>query len=187
MPELNEGAECFRRWRLDSRRVLLQKWKELLETPSAGHWTIGAIRPVLERWVGRKGGFLSFHLTQVLSGHGCFGRYLFRRAGREPKMQCHDCGDAEDTAQHTLAVWPAWAERRAALVAVVGGDLSLPVVVKAMLGEERRWEAVASFCEDVMTQKEAAERGREEDPASQPMRRKRLGRRRLAYDRRLPP
>jgi hypothetical protein len=179
--------EEIRRWRLDSRSVLIQKWKERLETPSAGHLTIGAIRPVLERWVGRNGGFLSFHLVQILSGHGCFGRYLCRVAGREPTMECHACGDAEDTAQHTLAVCPTWAEQRAALVAVVGHDLSLPAVVEAMVGGDRSWKAVASFCEDVMAQKEAAERGREEDPASQPMRRKRVGRRRLAYDRRIPP
>ncbi|XP_061719981.1 uncharacterized protein LOC133527106 [Cydia pomonella] len=99
----------------------------------------------------------------------------------------HDCGDAEDTALHTLAVCPAWAEQWAAPVAIVGSDLSLPAVVKAMLGGERPWVAAASFCEDVMAQKEAAERSREEDPASQPMCRKRVGRRRLAYDRRLPP
>ncbi|XP_061729005.1 uncharacterized protein LOC133534209 [Cydia pomonella] len=179
--------EEVRQWRLDSCLLLLQKWKESLEAPSAGHWTIEAVRPVLERWVGRKEGFLSFHLTQILSGHGCFGRYLSRRAGREPTTECHECGDAEDTALHTLAVCPAWAEQRAALVAVVGNDLSLPAVVEAMVGGERSWKAVASFCEVVMTQKEAAERGREEDPASQPMRRKRVGRRRLAYDRRLPP
>ncbi|XP_063547540.1 uncharacterized protein LOC134754988 [Cydia strobilella] len=179
--------EEVRRWRLDSRRVLLHKWNERLEAPSAGHWTDEAIRPVLERWVKRKGGFLSFHLTQVLSGHGCFGRYLCRRAGREPTTQCHHCGDTEDTALHTLAGYPAWAEQRAALVAAVGRDLSLPAVVKAMLGGESLWKAVASFCEDVMVQKEAGERGREEDPTSQPMRRKRVGRRWLAYDRRLPP
>jgi hypothetical protein len=179
--------EDIRRWRLDSRRVLLQKWQERLEVPSAGHWTIGAIRPVLERWVRTKGRALSFHLAQILSGHGCFGKFLCRVAGREPTTECHACGDAEDTAQHTLAVCPAWAEQRASLVAVVGHDLSLPAVVEAMVGGDRSWKAVASFCEEVMTQKEAAERGREDDPASQPMRRKRVGRRRLAYDRRLPP
>ncbi|XP_039760385.1 uncharacterized protein LOC120634057 [Pararge aegeria] len=54
-------------------------------------------------------------------------------------------------------------------------------------GSETSWDAIVSFCEDVMTQKEAAERLREDAVDSQPIRRRRVGRRRLAQDRRLPP
>ncbi|CAH2211181.1 jg20100 [Pararge aegeria aegeria] len=130
---------------------------------------------------------MTFHLAQVLSGHGCFGKYLCKIAGREPTEECHECGCAVDTAQHTLADCPSWAVQRAALVAVVGQDLSLPAVVRAMAGSETSWDAIVSFCEDVMTQKEAAERLREDAVDSQPIRRRRVGRRRLAQDRRLPP
>ncbi|XP_063366247.1 uncharacterized protein LOC134654701 [Cydia amplana] len=161
-------------------------WEERLEQPIAGHQTIEAIRPVLKQWLDRDHGPMTFRVTQVLSGHGCFGRYLCR-LGREPTPICHECGAAEDTGQHTLAVCPAWTEQRATLVAVVGHDLSLPAVVKTMADSDRSWKAVVSFCEDVMARKETAEREREEDPASQPMRRKRVGRRRLAHNRRLPP
>ncbi|XP_045541485.1 uncharacterized protein LOC123722983 [Papilio machaon] len=66
-------------------------------------------------------------------------------------------------------------------------DLSLPAVVNAMVGSESSWNAVASFCEEVMALKEAAERRREEDAAADPLRRRRDGRRRQAHTRRLPP
>ncbi|PZC76931.1 hypothetical protein B5X24_HaOG203975 [Helicoverpa armigera] len=64
------------------------------------------------------------------------------------------------------------------LVAAVGDDLSLPSVIAAMLRSEEAWEAVASFCEDVMSQKESAERVRESDPLAAPHRRRRRGGRR---------
>lgn len=186
-----EGArpctEETRHWRHNSHLALLQKWKERLEEPSAGHRTVDALRPILEKWVERRRGVLTFHATQVLSGHGCFGRYLWKVAGREPTAECHQCGCAEDTAQHVLAECPQWVESRATLVASVGADLSLPAVVSSMVDSERSWKAVLSFCEDVMSQKEAAERMRENDALSHPIRRTRIGRRRLAYERRLPP
>jgi hypothetical protein len=50
-----------------------------------------------------------------------------------------------------------------------------------MVGNERAWKAVASFCEAVMSQKEAAEREREEDALAGPLRRRREGRRRRAH------
>ncbi|CAH2235238.1 jg10490 [Pararge aegeria aegeria] len=102
-------------------------------------------------------------------------------------MACHECGCTEDTAQHTLAECPKWGEPREVLVAMLGQDLYLPAVVKAMAGSDRSWEAMVSFCELVMTHKEAAGRLREDDVESQPIRRRRIGRRRHAHERRLPP
>lgn len=46
--------------------------------------------------------WLSLRLVQVLSGHGCFGRYLCHVARRELMTVCHECGGADDTAQHVL-------------------------------------------------------------------------------------
>jgi hypothetical protein len=168
-------------------QTLIRKWKEALEQPSAGHWTITAVRPVLQGWLDRKWGAVSSHLAQILTGHGCFGRYLWEIAGRENTPACHHCGGVEDTAQHTLEVCPAFSEERARLSVHVGPDVSLPAVIKSMVDSERSWQAAVSFCEEVMRQKETAERAREDDIAADQRRRKRPGRRRLAHDRRLPP
>ncbi|XP_047990142.1 uncharacterized protein LOC125229363 [Leguminivora glycinivorella] len=121
-----------------------------------------AVRPVLKEWVERKYGAPSFHLTQLLTGHGCFGWYLCERVGREPTTACHHCDRrAVDTAQHTREECPAWDEPRAALFTVIGGDLSLPALICHMLSSEEEWEAVTTFSVIVMTQKEAAEKVRE--------------------------
>lgn len=148
-------------WKLHLQEALREEWAERLANPSAGCWTIGAIRPVLNEWLDRAHGSLSFRLVQVLTGHGCFGKYLCRIAQREPTTECHNCRCDIDTAQHTLEECPAWDDERRTLVAVVGDDLSLPALIKSMLEEETSWDAVSSFCELVMVQKEAAERERE--------------------------
>lgn len=65
--------------KVQARRSMMAKWGEMLENPDLpGQWTVEAIRPCLLEWVDRARGGLSFHLTQVLSGHGCFGDYLCR-------------------------------------------------------------------------------------------------------------
>lgn len=179
--------EVVERWRREARRALLVRWEWRLQAPTAGVRLVEAVRPHLRKWVDRKRGVLTFRLVQVLTGHGCFGQYLCRIAGREPTAVCHECGCGEDTAQHTLAECPQWASERASLVAVVGADLSLPAVVSAMVGGQRSWEAMVSFCDAVMSQKEASEREREDDPLSHPTRRRRTGRRRRGYARLLPP
>jgi Zn finger protein HypA/HybF involved in hydrogenase expression len=138
-------------------------------------------------WVTRQHGSLSFRLTQVLSGHGCFGHYLHKVVEKEQSSRCHHCEADDDTAQHTLQFCPAWEEQRGVLVTEIGADLSLPTVFQAMARNAASWEAVASFCEHVMLQKEAAERGREEDPLAAPNRRRRQGRNRRLYGLMHPP
>ncbi|CAG9557742.1 unnamed protein product [Danaus chrysippus] len=174
-------------WRRSLIALLLRRWKRKLSEPVAGLRTVEAIRPLLKEWVDRRHGSLTFRLVQILSGHGCFGRYLCHIVGREPTAACHHCSCMDDTADHTLAECPAWAVERRQLSTVVGADLSLPAVVQAMVGSERAWEAMVKFCEHVMSRKEAVERVREDDPSSAPLRRRRLGRRQRAYARDLPP
>lgn len=179
--------EVIRRWRKRGRQRAMTRWRRRLDEPSAGHRTVEAFRPSLKEWVDREHGALSFRLVQVLSGHGCFGEYLYRVAGREPTPACHHCGGTEDTAQHTLEACPEWDRERMRLVAEVGADLSLPAIASAMTDSESAWDAVRDFCEEVVSRKELAERGREDDVSSHPMRRRRVARRRLAHERRLPP
>ncbi|XP_049874513.1 uncharacterized protein LOC126372707 [Pectinophora gossypiella] len=101
---------------------------------------------------------------------------------REPTAECHHCvGGVVDTARHTREACPAWAVPRAALSAVLGPDLSLPTMIVAMVSSETAWRAVATFSDTVMSEKEAAERERENSADSLPMRRRRPGRRRLAH------
>ncbi|XP_075990308.1 uncharacterized protein LOC142985956 [Anticarsia gemmatalis] len=178
--------EVVAQWRRESRQNILRTWAERLEHPSASVHLISAIQPVLEEWLNRRHGTVTYRLTQTLTGHGCFGRYLFKVARREPSPACHHCGHIEDTAAHTLAECPAWATERGALVAAIGPDLSLPAVIRSMLGSDVAWNAMLAYSETVITQKEDAERVQELDPNADPRRQRRVGRRRVAHNRRPP-
>ncbi|GBP25902.1 hypothetical protein EVAR_81787_1 [Eumeta japonica] len=62
---------------------------------------------------------MSFCLKQVLSGHGCFWKYLYQIVKKERSAECHQCGvRLEDTAQGILEICPAWETQRATLTAV---------------------------------------------------------------------
>ncbi|CAG4936471.1 unnamed protein product [Parnassius apollo] len=165
--------------RTDFRHDLMATWRQRLSQPRAGHATIAAIRPLFEEWLERRHGILTFRLTQVLTGHGVFGRFL-HRIGREETPGCSHCEDGpEDTVEHTVEVCPAWAEHRRVLVAAIGGgDPSRPALVEAMVRSETEWDAVTTFCEAVMLAKEVAEREKERAAAFLPGRRgRRPGRR----------
>ena len=153
--------------RLRAREAVWETWEaRLRELPRlADHWTVGTILPIMQDWRDRCHGGSTYRMTQVLTGHGCFGEYL-RRIGKEATARCHHCpegsGELEDSARHTLFECAAWSTEREALRGKIGGDdFSLPAIVAAMAREEESWQAMASFCESVMSQKEAAERERE--------------------------
>ena len=122
----------------------------------------------MKDWRDRCHGGSSYRATQVLTGHGCFGSYL-RRVGKEATARCHHCPDGrgeqrEDSARHTLLECAAWTEERGALRGAIGveeEDLSLPAIVAAIVRDEGSWNAMVSFCEAVISRKEAAERERE--------------------------
>lgn len=88
------------------------------------------VRPVIEDWLDRAHGVLTFRLVQVLSEHGSFGKYLCS-IGREPTTECHHCGCCQDMAQHTVEECPGWVNKHRDLAAAVGDDLSLPAQINA--------------------------------------------------------
>jgi endonuclease/exonuclease/phosphatase family metal-dependent hydrolase len=170
-------------WREQARDRLFMRWAERLEEVATARNLIPALRPILRRWVERHHGAPTYHLTQLLTGHGCFGKYLWEVAGVEPDPQCRHCETgAVDTARHTLAVCTAWSVERSALTTQIGQDLELSGVVRAMVDREENWRAVASFAEAVLSAKREALRVRERGGLTLPPRRPRMtGRRRLLY------
>ena len=63
-----------------------QRWS--MDTGKA-KWTKTLLKNVVA-WYNRKHGELDYHLTQILSGHGCFGNFLFR-IGKRISPSCVFC------------------------------------------------------------------------------------------------
>lgn len=137
-------------------------------------------RPILEKWVGRGRRGLSFHMTQVLSEHDCFKEHLHDRTGREVSTRCHHCPELRNTAQHILEIYPAWANKRRALVTVVR-DFLPPHGQGKNVREPRRLGRCVFFLQYSNVAEKKAERRRKENPRTPPKRQKKRGRRRRAF------
>lgn len=108
-------AGAVNRTKREERSRTVDQWQHRLGDPRIpDRVTIEAIRPLVQRWLGRRHGGLSFRLTQVLAGHGCFGEYLCR-IRKKRTTRCHHCGAASDSAHHTLVECESWAVERGML------------------------------------------------------------------------
>ncbi|CAK1553156.1 unnamed protein product [Leptosia nina] len=166
-------------WQEEGRETTILLWKDELANSRVGVWTIEAILPVFDDWLNRRWGTLSYRLTQGLTGHGCYGSYLYKVVRREPSPICHRCGCPEDTPQHTWLDCPAWCLQRRTMFSIIGlvqtggNTPTLSTLVRIMLQDESRWRAVKDFCEEIFAIKESDERARELDPLASEVRRRR--------------
>jgi endonuclease/exonuclease/phosphatase family metal-dependent hydrolase len=145
--------------RVDARELTMQKWQERWDASAKGRWTHRLIGELMA-WYQRKHGELCYHLTQLLTGHGCFGSYL-HKIGKEVTCECHHCGSIKDDAEHTLFACPAWEEARNSLKIKVGEEaMTLTKMVPSMLENAASWSAWVEFASSVMQSKEEEERSR---------------------------
>ncbi|KMQ90440.1 reverse transcriptase [Lasius niger] len=141
---------------------MCEQWRAFLERPNTpGEYTKMAVVPHLESWMRREHGSLSFHLTQILTGHGCFANFL-RRIGKRAVDSCDFCGEG-DSAIHTLRECPAWDWQRIVLKRALGlnRDFAPIDIIDAIAGNWEHWYAFSAFTEEVMREKEEEERRRE--------------------------
>ncbi|XP_012285636.1 uncharacterized protein LOC105702561 [Orussus abietinus] len=96
--------------KMDAREELRQSWQTEWSRSAKGNWTRSLI-PTIREWTTRTHGETYFHLTQALSGHGCFAVYL-KKIGRGEDGQCDHCNSEPDDAEHTLVRCTAWEEGR---------------------------------------------------------------------------
>ncbi|XP_046468061.1 uncharacterized protein [Neodiprion pinetum] len=90
------------------RAALAREWRADLSRPNLPSGRLrGAILANWEDWFSAKHGRVTFHLTQIATGHGCFEGFL-HKIGRATDPVCKQCGGAVDTAEHTVEACPAW-------------------------------------------------------------------------------
>nr|XP_046491128.1 uncharacterized protein LOC124223329 [Neodiprion pinetum] len=143
------------------RAAVAREWRADLSRPNLPSGRVrGAILVNWEEWLSAEHGGVTFHLTQIATGHGCFESYL-HKIGRAADPVCKQCGGAVDTAEHTVEACPAWETKREQLRGVTGADLTLPALVKVMTRSREGWAAVSRFASAIMREKEQAERMRQ--------------------------
>lgn len=141
--------------------LMYRQWYIKLTHAEYGLRTINAILPCYQRWLDRKHGALEFHLTQILTGHGVFGNYLYRIQKADTPL-CLSCNeDVVDTVEHTITECSRWVEQRRTLTATIGPDLNLSTIFQKMLDSKNNWLAITAFAKQVMLIKEDEERARQ--------------------------
>lgn len=84
----------------EARARSIIKWQMEWDGSKTGRWTHGLI-PKVDAWYNRKWGQTDFHITQFLSGHGCFNEYLLRFKKRND-ARCMYCDNPVDDVEHTF-------------------------------------------------------------------------------------
>ena len=93
----------------EERRTSMRKWQSRWESSLKGRWTFRLI-PDVTLWMKNNHCELNYYVTQFLTGHGYFRKYL-HRFGHDTSPTCTNCVDEEDEAEKILTCcsrfgWP---------------------------------------------------------------------------------
>lgn len=134
-----------------------QRWEAILrriDLPGAA--LRKAIADSFTAWTRSFGG-MNFHLTQLLSDHGCFQKFVYQ-IKKVVFSMCIYCKDIQDTAEHTMLVCQQWETERRHMVDILGCNDTLNGIIKAACEGKDKWQALNQFAQEVMIQKEILER-----------------------------
>ncbi|CAB0037781.1 unnamed protein product [Trichogramma brassicae] len=142
----------------DERAKTLEKWQTQWSATTKGRWTHRLI-PSIAAWIERRHGEVNYHLTQLLSGHGCFRSYLCRTKN-DTSSSCPTCHPIVEDVEHVIFHCPRFTSEREELYRLANGLLEPETIVGFMLENERNWEATSSFASKVMTSLRSEEKAR---------------------------
>lgn len=125
------------------RAETLRSWQERWASGTQkAAWT-RRILPNIGAWLGLVKRFeISFHLTQALTGHGCFRNYLHKRKRADSPL-CLWCPNERDDAEHTIFACVRYAPLRGPLEAELGRR-AVPEDVESLLCGDQRIAAISS-------------------------------------------
>ena len=93
-------------------------------------------------------GLVTFHLTQVLTGHGCFRSYL-RRIGVYQSAECPTCPESNEDMEHALFVCSRFREERE-FRALWEGPLTPEGIGRCLVSSQGGWGAVIDLASEVV-------------------------------------
>lgn len=92
----------------------------------------------------RKHGTVDFHITQMLSGHGCFGHY-FKRFKKLEEPICVDCCEPFYDAEHVSFRCDRWWRECRALEVELKEEIDPDTLFGLMVKKRTNWEAASKF------------------------------------------
>ncbi|XP_046145674.1 uncharacterized protein LOC123988989 [Osmia bicornis bicornis] len=154
-------TEAVKNIKNEAREVTLGKWQQRWEESDKGRWTYALI-PRLKEWILWGPQTLNFHLTQVLTGHGCFGTFLWKKARKQANAECWFCPDLEDSPEHFLFECSRWKNERLTLCSKLGVNMNRNNFIELLRDGTKR-EGIIKHVVSTLRDKEAYERGRQRE------------------------
>lgn len=140
-----------------AKENLVSRWQEKWVNAAHGRWTFKLI-PNITAWINRPHGEVDYFLTQALTGHGCFNRYLYDRR-RSVTSDCPYCY-ADDDADHTLFHCPRWEEARSTFFSDTGRIFNDANMAEGLVTTEGNWKNVYNTVRKIIETKEKESRTR---------------------------
>lgn len=127
----------------EERETSLERWQSRWDSSTKGRWTHKLI-PDIRTWIERKHGECSYQLTQFLSGHGGYRKYL-HKFGHDTSPMCPHCLDVEEDTEHAIFHCPRFMEG-------FEGNYDPSNVLDYMLQSESNWLEVESRITSIQTE-----------------------------------
>ncbi|XP_057324216.1 uncharacterized protein LOC130666909 [Microplitis mediator] len=96
---------------------------------------------------------------EVLSGHGCFRKYL-HKFNYEDATDCPTCLGVDEDAEHTFFECPRFSATRSTVEKELNIRLTPENLVEQILSSEAAWKAISAFAAVVMKELRRRERER---------------------------
>lgn len=159
-------------WRQTEQAKALDTWRNDISTDKTNRRPIiNAMLKHWNKWIAYGPPNLTYRVTQMLTGHGCFANYR-KKIGATDNDTCEECQGQTDSATHTLFECPAFHTQRDNLKNKLG-SLSYDTIIKALAGNTNESNAVKEFCEATMLRKEERERENEKTDEAKRIRKNR--------------
>lgn len=133
------------------REVTIMTWQERWTKDTTGSWTRRLIKDI-RTWTERDFGDVNFYVTQFLTGHGYFRRYL-HRMNKVRTPDCKYCGHERDDAEHTFFLCDEWTDLRQRLENATRVNITPDNIIGVMTQSKKQWRLVSNYIETVLRRK----------------------------------
>lgn len=152
----DRGMNLIRKQEHD--RMIKKWWTKMKRRANAGIGVNWEILSCFNEWVSRNHGEMTFHATQLITGHGCVKGYT-HRIGKTANSKCSFCGHEVEDSYHVLTECREWEDRREDLERAFGGRVNtLGMLLRGAATDPRKWCAMLEFAGKVIDRKEEVER-----------------------------
>lgn len=142
----------------EEREASLELWQNTWNSSTKGRWTHKLI-PNIKMWINRKHGACQYQITQFISGHGGYRKYL-HRFGHDDSPLCPECTTVEEDTNHAIFHCPRFVVDRR-------DNLTPENIVPFMMQTAVNWSEIESWISRIQLELRRIEKTIKENNANE--------------------